>query len=538
MQVVKPIIFNSFEFDRDSVATYYDENGVLVSAPIDELRYGYNPNTLEFIGPIFEDEATNIIPYANDFADWIPGAGTAIGIESPAYNPDATTTSQYSQPGSAPFAISKQMGSVSSGARCFSVFVKTKSLGDGGATSITLRISGTGYLVRARYNTNFASPSVISSLGSITTEIQKINNGWLRLSISATLPFSSDPYFAVILGDNDVNDGLEGDGTHYLWGAQVEEGRFPTSFIYTTGMATTRASDEQVITPPSVIDSNIPASDNPEYVAGTSYSIGDTVMVLGINNRNYRSLADTNIGNFPPNNPDKWLDIGAINRWRMFDMDVGADLQSTLSGDINFTLSLDEKVKDVCLFNIEGQSVNLKMYSGGEVVFDQTVDLVLPVSESSYWAFYFENRRRVKDVAFVDLPPVTYSSIEITIDGGGSSTALGKCIVGYGEYLGFAEYGTTSIGIVDYSTKERDQFGNYFVQERRYAGTMSLKPVVEPGNETRTRDILAECRAISSAYIVEAINGEQILTLGFFKDFDVLFSTPANSYLSINLEAI
>jgi len=33
----------------------------------------------------------------------------------------------------------------------------------------------------------------------------------------------------------------------------------------------------------------------------------------------YKSLADTNAGNYPPDNAAKWSLIGATNRWKMFD---------------------------------------------------------------------------------------------------------------------------------------------------------------------------------------------------------------------------
>lgn len=524
MQVVKPLEFNPFSFERASTASYFDDTGTLVWAAIDEPRYGYNPVTLEATGLIIESAATNYALRSNEFDHslWEAVGSTSITQDAPDA-PTGVDEAYWFQWTSGTSMIRQSIGLTypAGSSLVFSVFLRAQNpdctvrLNLGGATSV-FRINDGDY-------------SALSSSAKITPA----GNSWYRCELLLKNAGTSFSGYISIQASN---------GNFFMYGAQLERssstfGNTATSYIISVGASGTRAADIVVSQSPSVVSTNIIEDDNPVWDSGTSYTIGQAVMVLGQYHRNYKALT-ANTNKNPPDNPADWLDTGATNPWRMFDMKVGADLQSVNDGDINFTLSFDEKIKDVCLFNLLGTSVNIKMYSGSEVVYEQTVDLTLPVSESSYWEFYFENRRKIKDVAFVDLPPVTYSSIEINVDGGGASTAIGKCVVGYGEYLGFAEYGTTSIGIVDYSTKERDDFGNYYVQERRYAGTMNVRPVVEPGNETRVRDILAECRATSSAYIVEAINGEQILTLGFFKDFDVLFSTPAASYCTLTLEAI
>lgn len=68
MRVVKPINFNALSFERDSEATYYNSTGILTTAAVDELRNGYNPTTLEYIGPIFEGEQTNLLLNSNYFS--------------------------------------------------------------------------------------------------------------------------------------------------------------------------------------------------------------------------------------------------------------------------------------------------------------------------------------------------------------------------------------------------------------------------------------------------------------------------------------
>ena len=74
------------------------------------------------------------------------------------------------------------------------------------------------------------------------TKIEDVGNGWYRCS-SVGNPQSSTPPRVQILG-SDTATTFIGDGTgHYIWGFQVEQGSFPTSYIPTSGSAVTRAAD-------------------------------------------------------------------------------------------------------------------------------------------------------------------------------------------------------------------------------------------------------------------------------------------------------
>src|SRR5690606_11719085 len=77
------------------------------------------------------------------------------------------------------------------------------------------------------------------------------------------------------------------------------------------------------VTPAILTSSNVPETDYAAWSAATAYAVGDKVTY---NHRNYEALV-AHTGANPEtdtSDPPKWLDLGADNRWRMFDDKVGS----------------------------------------------------------------------------------------------------------------------------------------------------------------------------------------------------------------------
>ena len=80
--------------------------------------------------------------------------------------------------------------------------------------------------------------------------IEDCGNGWKRITVTGQKVASTYSWdVGVSPLDDSGNVTYQGDGTSgvYIWGAQLEEGTVPTSYIPTSGSAVTRAADNLVI---------------------------------------------------------------------------------------------------------------------------------------------------------------------------------------------------------------------------------------------------------------------------------------------------
>jgi hypothetical protein len=230
-------------FTRASTATFTGLDGLIQTAAIDAPRFDYNPTTLASLGLLIEEQRTNAFTFSEQFdnAAWTK-TNSSITADATT-SPDGTTDADKIVSNAGSLGLVVQSNSQTSGVTyTWSTFAKAAEY-----SFCQLRITGTvvGSITRAYFNLATGTVSVATNC---TASITPVGDGWYRCSL-VYLVTSTATASPRIYGQVDTVDTV-GDGTSgiYIWGAQLEAGAFPTSYIPTVASQVTRAADVAVMT--------------------------------------------------------------------------------------------------------------------------------------------------------------------------------------------------------------------------------------------------------------------------------------------------
>jgi len=298
-----------------------------------------------------------------------------------------------------------------------------------------------------------------------------------------------------------------------------------------------------VIPPLSITDSNLTSSTVPEtdysaWSSGTTYTIGQRV-ILTSTHKIYESLQNGNLNKDPAtdtSDPPFWIEVSATNRWKMFD--TINSTQTTNTNSIVVVITPGKVINSVSLLNIEGTSVRIKMTDPTEgVVYDVTTSLNNNGNINNWYNYFFNPiQRRTSHVA-TDLPAYGTAAIEITITNTGLTAKCGVCIIGAVQYIGEGINLGASVGITDYSRKEKDSFGNYVLIQRSYSKRAKFSMAVLNEQIDALQDLLVSLRTTPCVWVGDD-NYTCTYIYGYYKDFDIVIAYHLVSDCNIEIEGL
>ena len=185
---------------------------------------------------LLEPQSTNIVPYSN-LSNW--GGGRATINQNANISPSgennaiALVATAVTDDHSVSTSVTLPLGEVT-----YSVFAKQ---GDKG----WIRLWETSTNIYAEFD--IVNGVVGGTFGLVTgTSIEDYGNGWFRCSITYSTLSAGNKSIRVYAVVDDSTKNYLGDGVTedvYLWGAQVEEQSYVTSYIPTNGATNTRLQD-------------------------------------------------------------------------------------------------------------------------------------------------------------------------------------------------------------------------------------------------------------------------------------------------------
>ena len=323
---------------KDNVSAYTPTTNSLITkyqpalqtAGNNVARFDHNPTTGESLGLLIEESRTNLFTYSEEFDNAVWFKGQTSIIANTILAPDGTLTADKVIPStvSAGHSIQRTYTTTANTNYTMSVYLKK---GEYKYVRLHWGKSGSPY-TRIRIIINLDDGSFTNTDSgtptSITTRsVTDVGNGWYRCSLGGIFDTTSTDgtLVAEILDDsqNVTHTGNDYSGL-YFWGAQLEIGSFPTSYIKTTGSQVTRSDDDASIT-------------------GTNFSDW-----YNVNNEGsvYLEVTENGVGN---NSGAVWFNNGTVNRGFGYRrQNAGADLEfayrqpdgSYMSAEVSNSLSV------------------------------------------------------------------------------------------------------------------------------------------------------------------------------------------------------
>jgi hypothetical protein len=334
-----------------------------------------------------------------------------------------------------------------------------------------------------------------------------------------------------------------------MYGAQAELQPLMTSYIATT--TTTASRSAEVITGSGIIYTDL-TNAYAEWSSATTYSIGqivsvgtytgsNTVTISDTTTGTYKSLKNSNTSN-PLTTPSDWVRIGPTNQFAMFDNVISS--QSERNSEFTICIKTGS-IDSVAVLNALGASVSVAVSDDslsnqylGNVVFAGTRYLTGSQSVDWYNYFFYDPDTQLTQAVYVDIPAATNNIVTIRVKGTGTVKA-GIAVQGLLKEIGTTQYGVTA-GIIDYSKKETDEFGNTRITVRNYSKRMNAKVHLSNPNVNRVQRLLYNIRSSPVLWIgSEDVEFEEPLVVyGYYKSFDTEIAYPTHSLCNLEIEGL
>lgn len=231
-------------FTRASTGTYVGADGLVKTAVADQARFDHDPATGESLGLLIEESRVNSYRYSSDLSNAYWGQQNLLITANSTTSPDGSNTATLLVP------------TTTLGGHYIkpNIAVTTNYI----TISIFIKSAGHRYImIRGDNQSNFHTFDIIngtitgqSSLNSSIASIKNYGNSWYRCVLSY-IPggVGNDPevYFANVSDYNTANFSGNGVDGAYFWGAQLEAGSFPTSYVPTSGSQVIRSQDLAII---------------------------------------------------------------------------------------------------------------------------------------------------------------------------------------------------------------------------------------------------------------------------------------------------
>lgn len=293
------------------------------------------------------------------------------------------------------------------------------------------------------------------------------------------------------------------------------------------------------ITEAMLASSSVPETE-PQWVGTTSYAKGNTVR--GPNgpyaHRLYESLISNNL-NRPVTDITAWVEIGATNRWSMFDL-----LRNTGSigtSPMVFEFVPGRRIDAIGFAGVRADFVKVELIVNGDVIFTHT-EAMSTRRVTNWYQYFFADFTFKKEFALFNLPPFTNGRIRVTaVTTDNSLVEIGAVVANSAVYLGDVEP-TAEDDAFNFSTVDRDIEGNAELKQRRSLPRTNQVLWVDSAQVPTIRDARRKLNAVPAIWSgLEDADHDyfpSLLILGIYTRFTINLDHETLARVALELEEI
>jgi len=250
--------------------------------------------------------------------------------------------------------------------------------------------------------------------------------------------------------------------------------------------------------------------------------------------RIYQRIIAGTTATAPENDPVNWLVVGPTNRWAMWDQANSSQTQKENNFSFYVFLGSSDVADTIVFDNVDANVIRVTEFNSDltPLGYDKSISLkTRPVD--NWYDYFFSDFVYAKTAVFSGFPPLTGRIFAVTVTKLGGIAKVGTCVLGRARQIGWTELGA-SVGIIDFSVKSTDDFGNTTFIERPSSKRMSLSVAIPPDSVDDVINVLTPYRAKPVMYMAVGSKYASMVMLGKYQSLDVVI--PGSIFSQCNLE--
>ena len=281
------------------------------------------------------------------------------------------------------------------------------------------------------------------------------------------------------------------------------------------------------------VDSSIGEDEYPAYDPLVAYA-AEARVISG--NFVYQSLQAENTGHPPEVSATWWVQVSPTNRMKPFDL--SHTTKATFSTSAWYEISTGRAINGVAILAFRGlRSVRVRLIDPGYgTVYDKTTALWMHPMESGWYPWTFGERWEQTDFFALDLP--SYPTAKVRLDFEAASDAgIGVILVGQQRKIGMGIRQGVRMGILDYSRKGTNEWGEVELQKRGFSRTRTLDMLCENKDLDNIDRLLSDLRATPSFWILSD-QYRSTNVYGKYNNYEIGITYDRYSEISLILEGL